>query len=80
MLNDSLLALLFYPLRGWERYEIYVEGAQTLQKLAGSLLGSLETDKGQYKIDKHKSVAKGESKGKSNGGGSSMGPESYKST
>ncbi|KAK1639784.1 hypothetical protein BDP81DRAFT_391846 [Colletotrichum phormii] len=71
LLKDSLLALLFYPLRGWEEDEIHVEGAQTsekLQKLAGSLNGRLETDEGRYRIVKHESVAKGEPKGDFSGG------------
>ncbi|KAL2882442.1 hypothetical protein SGCOL_002182 [Colletotrichum sp. CLE4] len=66
LLKDSLLALLFYPLRDWEQDEIYVEGAQASekpQKLAGSLHGRLETDEGRYRIVKHENVAKDEPKG-----------------
>ncbi|KAK1674458.1 hypothetical protein BDP55DRAFT_769520 [Colletotrichum godetiae] len=66
LLKDSLLALLFYPLRDWEQDEIYVEGAQASekpQKLAGSLHGRLETDEGRYRIVKQENVAKDEPKG-----------------
>lgn len=62
LLKDSLLAMLFYPLRGWAEDEIYVEGEQTgekLQKLAGRLHGRMETDEGRYRIVRYEVPAKG---------------------
>ena len=60
-LKDSLLALLFYPLRGWTEGEVYVNGVQTsekLQKLAGGLRGRLETDEGRYRIVRDETTGK----------------------
>ncbi|KAF9878741.1 hypothetical protein CkaCkLH20_03641 [Colletotrichum karsti] len=61
LLKDSLLALLFYPLRGWNEDEVYADGPQTnekLQKLAGSLYGRLETDEVRYRIVRDEGAAK----------------------